>query len=136
MDRGGLPAPLPRGRPMSSMSSTSSTPLVPSVPAAVPASAAHDMSARRLALAMTALVVTDAVGGVLAVVTGVNSWAEAWGPAALLAAPAPMVAGQVLLVVVAAGAIRRIDARWAAVAAVVLALACLVSVASGFVDGG
>ena len=67
------------------------------------ASAAPHPSARRLALAMGGLVVTDLVGGVLAVLSGVNTWSEAWGPAALLAAPAPMVLGQVLLTLVAAG---------------------------------
>ena len=100
------------------------------------ASAAPHPSARRLALAMGGLVATDLVGGVLAVLSGVNSWSEAWGPAALLAAPAPMVLGQVLLTLVAAGAFRRVSPRWAAVAAVLLSVACLVSVASGFFDGG
>jgi hypothetical protein len=85
---------------------------------------------------MGALVATDLVGGVLAVLSGVNSWSEAWGPAALLAAPAPMVLGQVLLTLVAAGTFRRVPPHWAAAAAVLLALACMVSVASGFFDGG
>jgi hypothetical protein len=85
---------------------------------------------------MGVLVVTDLVGGVLAVVSGVNTWSEAWGSAALLAAPAPMVIGQVLLTLVATGTFRRVSPRWAATAAVVLAVACLVSVVSGFVDGG
>jgi hypothetical protein len=85
---------------------------------------------------MGALVVVDAVGGVVAVSAGVNTWSEAWGPAALLAAPAPMIAGQVLLTVVATRAVRRVSAGWAAAASTVLALACLVSVVSGFFDGG
>jgi hypothetical protein len=99
-------------------------------------SAAPHPSARRLALAIGALVATDLVGGVLAVLSGVNTWSEAWGPTALLAAPAPMVIGQLLLTLVAAGAFRRVPTRWAAAAAALLALACLVSVASGFFDGG
>ena len=109
-----------------------------SFPTVAPAamSAARHPSARRLALAMAALVATDLVGGVLAVLSGVNTWSEAWGPAALLAAPAPMVLGQVLLTLVAAGAFRRMSPRWAAAAALLLALACLVSVVSGFLDGG
>jgi hypothetical protein len=98
--------------------------------------AAGHPSARGLTVAMGALVVTDLVGGVLAVVSGVNTWAEAWGPPALLAAPAPMVIGQVLLTLVATGTFRRVSSRWAATAAVVLAFACLVSVVSGFFDGG
>ena len=50
---------------------------------------------------MAALVVTDLVGGLLAVAADVNTWSEAWGSAALLAAPAPMIVVQVLLTVVA-----------------------------------
>ena len=109
-----------------------------SFPSVAPAamSAARHPTARRLALAMAALVATDLVGGVLAVLSAVNTWSEAWGPAALLAAPAPMVLGQVLLTLVAAGAFRRMSPRWAAAAALLLALACLVSVVSGFFDGG
>ena len=97
---------------------------------------ARHPSARWLTRAMGGLVVTDLVGGLLAVVAGVNTWSEAWGPAALLAAPAPMVVSQVLLTLVATGSFRRVSSRWAATAAVVLGLACLVSVASGFFDGG
>jgi hypothetical protein len=87
---------------------------------------------RSLALAMTALVVTDAVGGVLAVSAGVNTWGEAWGSAALLAAPLPMIAAQVVCTVLAV----RSSRRWAAVPAYLLAAACLVSAVSGFFDGG
>jgi hypothetical protein len=87
---------------------------------------------RRLALAMCALVVTDLVGGVLAVAAEVNTWAEAWWTEALLAAPVPMIMVQVVLTLVAVT-----SARWfAALAAALLALACLVSVVSGFFDGG
>ena len=88
--------------------------------------------ARSLVVAMCALVVTDLVGGLLAVAAGVNTWAEAWWTEALLAAPVPMIVVQVLLTLVAVT-----SARWfAASAAGLLALACLVSVASGFFDGG
>ena len=87
---------------------------------------------RRLVIAMCALVGTDLVGGLLAVSAGVNTWAEAWWTEALLAAPVPMIVVQVLLAFVAVASI-----RWfAVVAAVLLALACLVSVVSGFFDGG
>ena len=44
-------------------------------------------NSRRLVVAMAALVVTDLVGGLLAVAAGVNTWAEAWWTDALLAAP-------------------------------------------------
>ena len=87
---------------------------------------------RRLAVAMCALVVTDLVGGVLAVAAEVNTWAEAWWTEALLAAPVPMIVVQVVLTLVAVT-----SARWfAALAAALLTLACLVSVVSGFFDGG
>ena len=96
----------------------------------------RDDSARRLLAGIAALVLTDLVGGVLSVASGVNTWAEAWGPAALLAAPAPMVVGQVVLTALAAGLVPRVSRRWATAAAMLLAIACLVSVASGFFDGG
>ncbi len=87
---------------------------------------------RQLVVAMCALVVTDLVGGLLAVATEVNTWAEAWWTEALLAAPIPMIVVQVVLTLVAVT-----SARWfSAVAAGLLALACLVSVVSGFFDGG
>ena len=87
---------------------------------------------RQLVDAMCALVVTDLVGGLLAVAAEVNTWAEAWWTEALLAAPVPMIVVQVVLALAAVT-----SARWfAALAAGLLALACLVSVVSGFFDGG
>ena len=61
-----------------------------------------------------------------------NTWSEAWGGQALLAAPLPMIAVQALLAWVA---VRR-PGRAAMAACGLLATACLVSVASGFFDGG
>ena len=87
---------------------------------------------RLLTLAMGALLVVDLVGGVWAALSGVNTWADAWGGHALLAAPAPMIAAQVLMTWMAVRGRR----RRAAIPAGLLALACLVSVASGFFDGG
>ena len=87
---------------------------------------------RLLALAMGALLVVDLVGGVWAARSGVNTWPDAWGGHALLAAPAPMIAAQVLMTWMALRGRR----RRAAIPAGLLALACLVSVASGFFDGG
>ncbi|HEX4977583.1 MAG TPA: hypothetical protein VFV40_06925 [Nocardioides sp.] len=78
------------------------------------------------------LVVLDVAGGVVAVAADVNTPAEAWSSRALLAAPWPMVVGQVALAVGAhrlAGTPRR-------VAAGLLSAACLASAASGFFDGG
>ena len=87
---------------------------------------------RLLTLAMGALLVVDLVGGLWAVLSGVNTWADAWGGHALLAAPAPMIAAQVLMTWMAVRGRR----RRAAIPAGLLSLACLVSVASGFFDGG
>jgi hypothetical protein len=81
---------------------------------------------------MVALVLVDLVGGIWAARSGVNTWAEAWGSKALLAAPAPMIAFQVLATALAVR-----GGRWVGgIAAALLALACLVSVVSGFFDGG
>ncbi|MET0997594.1 MAG: hypothetical protein ABWX73_02665 [Marmoricola sp.] len=99
----------------------------PATPAAGPT-----RTSRRLAVAMTALVATDVAGGLLAVASGVNTWGEAWGSKALLAAPVPMIAVQVVLTAVA---VRR-TGRSAVVAAGLLGAACFVSVISGFFDGG
>ncbi len=85
-----------------------------------------------LALALSGLLLTDLAGGLIAVASGVNDWSSAWGGSALLAAPLPMIAGQVVLTWLAL----RLRSRWAALPAALLALACLVSVASGFFDGG
>ena len=87
---------------------------------------------RSLVVALGVLLVVDLIGGLLAVGSGVNTWSEAWGGQALLAAPLPMIALQVVLVVLAV----RLHGRGAAVAAGLLALACAVSVVSGFFDGG
>src|SRR5690349_14848861 len=108
---------------------------IPDRPAGAPttsASAARSRTVRSLRLAMAGLVLTDLVGGLLAVRAGVNTWGEAWGPEALLAAPVPMIVAQLLLVWLAT----RRTGRGAAVAAGLLATACLVSVVSGFFDGG
>ena len=87
---------------------------------------------RRLVIAVSALVLTDLVGGLVSVTSGVNTWGEAWGSKALLAAPVPMIVVQVLLTFVAV----RFTGRRAAVAAGLLAVACFISVISGFFDGG
>ena len=89
-------------------------------------------TSRRLRAAMGCLLLTDLAGGLLAVASGLNTWGEAWGARALLAAPLPMIGAQLLLTWLAT----RRATRGAAVAAGLLAAACLVSVASGFFDGG
>lgn len=113
--------------------STAAQPLTPASAApAVPAAPTTARVATLLVVAQLALVGVDALGGVLAVAAGVNTWAEAWGPAALLAAPLPMVAGQVVLTALSVSTRR----RWGAVPATLLTLACFASIASGFFDGG
>jgi hypothetical protein len=87
---------------------------------------------RPLRVAMAVLLATDLAGGLLAVRAGVNTWGEAWGPEALLAAPVPMVLAQILLVWLAT----RRRGRLSVLASALLAAACLVSVLSGFFDGG
>ena len=85
-----------------------------------------------LVAAMGALLVVDLVGGLWAALSGANTWADAWGGHALLAAPVVMIAAQVL----ATWAAVRGRRRRAAVPASLLAVACLLSVMSGFFDGG
>lgn len=89
-------------------------------------------SATRLVTAQLTLLGIDVGGGVLAVASGVNTWGEAWGTAALLAAPLPMMVGQAVL----AGLATSTRKRWGSLPAGLLALACFVSIASGFFDGG
>ena len=89
-------------------------------------------TATRLVAAQLALLGVDVLGGVVAVASGVNTWGEAWSSTALLAAPLPMMAAQSVLTVLAVSTRR----RWGAIPAGLLALACFVSIASGFFDGG
>ena len=90
-------------------------------------------SGRRLFVATVALIGVDVIGGILAVSSGVNTWGEAWGSRALLAAPLPMMIAQLLLAWLAA---RNVRPPVGLIAAVLLGLACVVSVVSGFFDGG
>ena len=100
--------------------------------AAVPRVRTMSTVSRLLVAAMGALLLVDLVGGLWAALSGVNSWSDAWGGHALLAAPLPMIAGQVVMTWWSV----RGRSRWAAVPAGLLAVACLVSLASGFFDGG
>ena len=88
---------------------------------------------RPVLLGTAALLVIDVIGGLLAVSSDVNTWGEAWGSSALLAAPLPMMVAQAILAILAA---RNARPPVGLVAAGVLALACLVSAISGFFDGG
>jgi hypothetical protein len=89
-------------------------------------------TARRLRAAVALLFALDLAGGLLAVGSGVSTWADAWGNRALLAAPWPMVGAQLLLAWLSTRTTRRLGA----LPACLLALACLVSAVSGFFDGG
>src|SRR3954464_2085043 len=59
-----------------------------------PSSTARPITREPLVLAVAALILTDLVGGLLAVSADVNTWGEAWGSKALLAAPLPMIGAQ------------------------------------------
>jgi hypothetical protein len=90
-------------------------------------------SGRTILLATVVLIAIDVVGGIVAVSADVNTWGEAWGSRALLAAPLPMMVAQLVLAWLAA---RNVRPPIGFIAAIVLALACLVSAISGFFDGG
>jgi hypothetical protein len=113
------------------MSARTSTAGFPGARPTDEAAARTPTTVRPLRIAMAILLATDVAGGLLAVRAGVNTWGEAWGPEALLAAPVPMVLAQLLLVWLAT----RRPGRVAVVASGLLATACLVSVVSGFFDG-
>ena len=104
------------------------TPLIDTVPRALP----RTTVSRLLAAAMATLVAVDLAGGLWAALSGVNTWSDAWGGHALLAAPLPMIVGQVVMTWLSI----RGRSRRAVVPASLLAAACLVCLASGFFDGG
>lgn len=87
---------------------------------------------RLLVATMGVLLAVDLAGGLWAAGSGVNDWGDAWGSHALLAAPGPMIAGQVAMTWWAV----RGRSRLTVVPAALLAAACLISIASGSFDGG
>ena len=95
------------------------------------ARAARRALGRLLGPALVVVLVTDLVGGLLDVAAGRSSLGSAWSSSATLCAPWPMVAFQVAAFLV----LRRGRTLPARVAALLLTLACVVSVASGFFDG-
>jgi hypothetical protein len=90
-----------------------------------------DPGVRRLGLAGAALVGCSVVGGIVSVVSGVNTWSSAWTSEATLAAPWPMVVVQGLFTVAAVGTRR----RPAIAGSLVLGLSAAVAGISGFFDG-
>jgi peptidoglycan/LPS O-acetylase OafA/YrhL len=89
-------------------------------------------SGRRLIVAMLVLIVCDVIGGFLAVASGVNTWGEAWGFDTSFTVPLPVGLVQLLLAWLAA---RDVRPPVGLVAAVVLAVFCLISVLFGLFDG-
>jgi hypothetical protein len=85
-----------------------------------------------LVLALAVLFAFDLVGGMIAITAHLNTASEAWGSEALLAAPLPMIGFQLVLTVLTLA----FRGRVGTVAAALLSAACLISVASGFLDGG
>ena len=101
----------------------------------ISARALQDRSAhllpRTLVVLLGVVLVTDVVGGLIDVAADRSTLASAWGSQATLAAPQPMMVAQVVLVAL----VLRAGPRAATGSAALLALACLVSFASGFFDG-
>ena len=89
-------------------------------------------SGRRLLIAMLVLFVCDVIGGFLAVVSGIATWGEAWGFDTKFTVPLPVGAAQLLLAWLAA---RDARPRLGRVAAIVLAVFCLISLLFGLFDG-
>ena len=89
-------------------------------------------SGRSLLVATLVLVVCDVIGGFLAVVSGVNTWGEAWGFDTSFTVPLPVGAVQLGLAWLAARNVRPPVGR---VAAVLLSVFCLISLLSGLFDG-
>jgi hypothetical protein len=86
---------------------------------------------RLLVSTMAILLATDVAGGLLEVAAGRDTLGTAWGGEATLCAPYPMIAFQVVAVVV----IMRSAQLARRLAAALLAVACFVSFLSGFFDG-
>src|SRR3954471_8197061 len=89
-------------------------------------------SGRRLLVAMIVLFVCDVVGGLLAVVSDIATWQEAWGFDTTFTVPLPVGAVQLLLAWLAARNVRPPVGR---VAAVLLSAFCLISLLFGLFDG-
>jgi hypothetical protein len=89
-------------------------------------------SGRRLVVATLVLVVCDVIGGFLGVVSGVNTWGEAWGFDTTFTVPLPVGLAQLLLAWLAA---RNVRPPVGLVAAVLLSVFCLISVLFGLFDG-
>ncbi len=101
------------------------------VPRMGPAAGRAGTARELLPPALAALLVADAVGGLMDIAAGRSRPVDAWSSRATLCAPWPMMLAQVLLT----GVATRSSGTGRRVAAALLALGCGVSVASGFFDG-
>ena len=81
---------------------------------------------------MLVLFVCDVIGGLLAVVSGVATWVEAWGFDTTFTVPLPVAAAQLVLAWVAA---RNVRPPLGLVAAALLSVFCLISFLFGLFDG-
>ena len=90
-----------------------------------------DPSARAVGTAGGALIGASLLGGVVSVLTGVNTWANAWTAEATLAAPWPMLVLQAAATVAAVQRRRGVGM----VGSGLLAATAVVSGISGFFDG-
>ena len=93
---------------------------------------ASTASGRPVLIGTLILLAVDVVGGLLAVSNDANTWGEAWGSQALLAAPLPMMVAQLVLAWLAA---RNVRPPVGLIAAVVLSAFCLASLNFGLFDG-
>ncbi len=89
-------------------------------------------SGGRLLVAMLVLFVCDVIGGILAVVSGIATWGEAWGFDTKFTVPLPVGGVQLVLAWLAAVNVRP---PVGLVAAVVLGVFCLLSLLFGLFDG-
>ncbi|NUR92464.1 MAG: hypothetical protein HOY71_51045, partial [Nonomuraea sp.] len=85
-------------------------------------------SGRPLLVAMLVLFVLDVIGGLLAVVSGLATWGEAWGFDTRFTVPLPLAAVQLGLAGLAA---RDARPRTSLAAAVILGVFCLISLLFG-----
>ena len=81
---------------------------------------------------MVVLLVCDVIGGFIGVASGGETWGSAWGFDTESTVPLPVAAVQLLLAWLAARDVRPPVGR---ISAIVLGVACLVSVLAGLFDG-
>ncbi len=88
-------------------------------------------AARRLGVGAALLLAWSGVGGIVSVQLGANTWSDAWGATATLAAPWPMVLAQLTTALLAVFGRR----GWAVAGSALLLAGSFLSAISGFFDG-